>query len=115
MSDRLWDREDEWVGHASCGNDPRFSTAPYWDAGEDKVHLSPEDVAVVQVTCGGCAVRPECIEAACIKRKENSVWVAGVWMPDTFSAPSRRELEKKRTELIDALPHEREVRPANLL
>jgi hypothetical protein len=107
VSNRLWAKADEWVSHAPCGDDIRFIIEP------DK--LKRADRAHVDKTCRECPVRPECIEASCITRQENSIRVAGVWLPDTYTAASRRELATKRDELVASLPHERAVRPDCLL
>lgn len=113
---RLWDRKDEWVGLAPCADSTDFVIAP-----ED---LGPQRTAAVQRTCAGCPVRPECIEMNCAPvtdimlrgtRPSNSIWVAGVWLPDVFTAASRRELEAKRQGLLDSLPFEHALRSDEVL
>lgn len=111
----MWLKRDEWTSIAPCGNDPRFGTAPWWDGNDDEQKLGPEGVEYVAKVCAGCPVRPECIEAACVDRQENSVWVAGEWLTDTYTAANRRELEAKRQELIGSLPHEYLSRPDEVL
>lgn len=115
---RLWDRADEWVDHAPCVDNPDFITDP--------AVLGPERAAAVQTACAGCPVRPECIRdntAPVImpwnlkgpRQAANSVWVAGVWLPDTFTAESRRVLEKRVEELQDSLPMEYSARDEGIL
>src|SRR5262245_37596753 len=110
-SDHMWDRVDEWTDYAPCVGNLDFITAPE--------ELGPERTENVIATCAGCPVRPECIELnvapvidlASIGRKHksyrpsNSMWVAGEWLPDLCTAESRRELEAKREELMESLPH----------
>jgi hypothetical protein len=114
----MWNRADEWVGHAPCGQDPIFTIAPYWDpedTNEDTRKLTPDEVSTVQNTCAVCPVRPECIEDSCVKRKDNSVWIAGVWLCDTYDKINRKALNIQRDRLIQSLPAEREARPDALL
>lgn len=116
MSERLWDRADEWVNFAPCVGKPDFTIAPEG--------MSAKRATVVQQTCKTCLVRPECIALNTSpitnlelkgKRKSNSIWVAGVWLPDIDTAPNRRELEKRRGILIDSLPEEHQNRPIDAL
>jgi hypothetical protein len=115
MSERLWQRADEWVGLASCGSDPRFVIAPHTEVNEDAVHLADVDIAAVQKICQRCPVRPECITASCVDRLENSAWAAGEWLTDTYTASNRRALERTRLGLIASLPHEYATRPDEAL
>lgn len=124
MSDRLWDRADEWGGYASCGQHPDFVIAPET--------LGPERTEAVQKTCAGCPVRPECIIAntapviapsslrangrsAPVTYPSCSIWVAGEWLPDRDTAAKRDVLEKLKDELHASLPYEYVTRPQGVL
>lgn len=123
MSDRLWDRSDEWATYASCVGNPDFVLSPG--------SLGPERAAAVQKTCAGCVVRPECIErnllpvvapsslnkgqAPPITYPSCSIWVAGEWLPDRDTAANRRALEKAKDDLEASLPYEYATRPGEVL
>lgn len=100
MSDKVWLKADEWVSMASCGQDPRFTADV----------LTPEDVEYVEDTCGGCPVRPECIRDA-VRHQWNSVWCAGEYIPDHFTADSRRRAKAVRLDLFLTIPRELSWRP----
>lgn len=108
----LWQKADEWTGYALCGQKPDFVIDPET--------LGPERTAAVVATCKRCPVRPECIEMNIApvtdfglkaKRPSNSMWVAGVWLPDADTAANRRELEAKRQSLSRNLAAEYAARP----
>lgn len=113
MSERLWDRADEWTDYIKCGGNADFITDPE--------ALGPERTAAVVATCASCLVRPECIEmntgpvtdpwSPKVRWSSNAIWVAGEWLPDESSATSRRELEKKREVLVGSIPYEYAARP----
>jgi hypothetical protein len=124
MTDRLWDRSDEWGSYAACDSKPDFIIDPET--------LGPERVAAVKKTCAGCLVRPECIVGnaapviapSSLKIKGNStpvtypscsIWVAGEWLPDRDSAQSRAVLEGIKDELNASLPYEYATRPLGML
>lgn len=124
MSDRLWDRSDEWGTYAACAGKPDFIIDP--DT------LGPKRTAAVKKTCAGCVVRPECIEANLepviapsslkISGRSNpvlypscSMWVAGEWLPDRDTAAKRGELERIKDELNASLPYEYATRPLGML
>jgi hypothetical protein len=111
----MWTKKDEWVALARCGSDPRFVIAPHREVNEDAAHIADADIVAVQAICHACPVRPECITASCVDRLENSVWVAGEWLTDTYTASNRRALEKTRLELIASLPSEYASRPDEAL
>jgi hypothetical protein len=68
---KTWLRRDEWMYLAAC-----------W---ESEVHTaedpSPSDCDEAEAICGGCRVRPECIQWA-IRDRASSVFVAGIYLPD---------------------------------
>ena len=117
MSVKMWRRSDEFVQHAPCGGDPRFTTAPWWDGGADRTKLEVEDVEYVEATCAGCPVRVECIKDAMFggAKPSHSVWVAGEWLPDPVNAAARRQLEDLRVTLITSLDREASSRPSEFL
>lgn len=124
MTDRLWDRSDEWGTYALCAGKPDFVIDPET--------LGPKRTAAVKDTCASCLVRPECIEAnlepviapSSLKIKGNSkpvtypscsMWVAGEWLPDRDTAAKRAELKKIKDELSASLPYEYATRPPGIL
>lgn len=124
MTDRLWDRTDEWGTYARCAGDPDFIIEP--------TKLGPERTAAVQKTCAGCAVRPECIEVSIapvvapfslkvgggsnpVMYPSSSTWVAGEWLPGNDTAESRRNLQKVKDELRASLPYEYATRSPGLI
>lgn len=117
MSERLWDRADEFVDFAPCVDNIDFIIAP-----ED---LGRKRTEAVQNTCGTCPVRPECIvlntapvmtiELKKARRPASAIWVAGQWLPEPLNAASRRELEAVTEKLVASLPEERLNRSEKLL
>lgn len=123
MSERLWDRADEWTDHALCIDKPDFITAP-----EELGRLRR---AVVKSTCARCPVRPECIEmnaapvanidlkrnsdGEIITRPSSAVWIAGRWLPEAGGVAATRELEAVRESLLASVPRERLARPEGIL
>lgn len=120
MSERLWDRSDEWSSYAPCSGNLDFILDP--------ATLGPERVAAVQKTCAACPVRPECILASTapviapfslnkggnstpVTYPSCSIWTAGEWLPDRDTAENRRVLEKLKDELHASLPYEYATRP----
>lgn len=124
MTERLWDRDDEWNSYAPCGTNLDFILSP--DV------LGPERTAAVQKTCAGCPVRPECIVANTapviapsslrvggsskpVTYPSSSMWVAGEWLVDRDTAASRAELKKVKDELNASLPYEYATRPMGMI
>lgn len=124
MTDRLWDRSDEWGTYAACEGKPDFIIDP--DT------LGPKRAAAVKKTCAECIVRPECIESNLepviapsslkISGRSNpvlypscSMWVAGEWLVDRDSAANRAALEATKDELNASLPYEHATRPMGML
>lgn len=119
---RLWDNGDEWVRHASCGDDIRFI--------KDPDVLSSNDIEEVEDICAACPVRPECMRDVLrhvdvLKSKKgdyvqsvsegNGVWCAGEWVPDHCSPGSRKAAFEARWRIFVDLPKELAWRPGEIL
>lgn len=104
---KMWMKRDEWVTYAPCGEDIDFIIAPEV--------LGRKRTARVKSVCASCPVRPECIKRNCVEHQANTVWVAGQWIPDHYTAASRREAEAARAALRVSIHDEEEARPEGLL
>jgi hypothetical protein len=90
---KKWQRKDEWVELARCG--------------DSAIHTmeNPTDIdrLEAEAICGECLVRPECIEWA-VREKACSVFVAGIYLPDPAD---KRELRLLYNQLEKSIPSER--------
>jgi hypothetical protein len=91
---------DEWTELAACGGVDAH-TAENPDA---------EQLAEAKRVCGGCLVRPECIQWA-LREKACSVFVAGIYLPDP---KYKRELKVLYSHLESSLTRELDLRGTDI-
>lgn len=121
MSNKMWATADEWVNYAPCGGDIEFVMPPVPD--DEGGPFLADGGARVRSICAGCPVRPECIARNTApvtdlglraRRTANSMWVAGEWIPDMYTASSRRAVAEVTARLLARLPAEYQDRPSGV-
>lgn len=103
---KFWTSVHEWTGYIRCGGDERFTA--------DIEVLTSDDIEDIQEACAACPVRAECSREA-VRTEANSVWIAGLYIPDHTSASNRREAKAVRQNLFNAIPRELAWRPSEIL